>query len=83
MSDRWCEEEKILRAEMEFVPLFMNQKADQWARCAMSTSPETAEGVGLRCYALRQKDMWLKMRRQAIDLFAKSKDMSGVQPHSL
>lgn len=71
--DRWAEEKQMLRAEMDFVSLFMANKANEWDKHVDSIPPDSNDAAGLRCYALRQRDMWLRMRHQAVDQFAKTK----------
>lgn len=63
--DRWSEERKLLRHEMDFTVNFMANTADDWEVRASQAGADRGNGHGLCCYAFRQANMWRRMATQA------------------
>lgn len=77
-AQRWEEEVRMLRAEMNRVLEFFSWKATWWATSTTRTSVSPQLGEGLTAYAAEQADMYRRIRVAFETLWQPKRDVAAL-----
>jgi hypothetical protein len=66
--NRWEEEEKIVKSEMDWTIRWFENQQLMWEKNARESIEKQQEGHA--CYAWKQEEMWSKFKQEAISAFS-------------